>query len=235
MSDLAVVMGGMGQVGSALASVLSKKHSVIVTDAREPNKPNVKNIEFLHVCIPWQDGFVEKVKEESGHFGAKIVVVHSTVPVGTTRIIGENAVHSPVRGQHDSLEKSLTRFVKYVGGSRASVVKKHLEAVGVVCKKFAKPEDTELAKLLCLSRYLNDLAFYENAASICQKYGVDTKVILDWSRTYNQGYAGTKWVRPDLTFPDGVVGGHCVLQNSKVLFEQTQDEFTKRNLEVFNQ
>ena len=229
-----VVMGGLGQVGSALVRVLSKANKVYVLD--QGGRPDVGAVDFLHVAIPFSHDFTDFVRSEISYYSPRHVVVHSTVPVGTTRGLGLNAAHSPVRGQHNDLARALTRFVKYVGAADAGTLRavlRHLRGSGIKAEAMESPEATEMSKLLCLSRYLNDLAFQETAWQLCNKYGVTPKSIRDWTRTYNAGYKGTKWVRPDLDFPMGKVGGHCVRPVSEMLAKQANNSFLRRNMEVF--
>lgn len=228
-----IVMGGLGQVGSALVKILSRKFSVEVLDK---NRVPKNLCDFLHVSIPWGEEFMLAVQEAIEAYEPKWVIIHSTVPVGTTRKMGINVVHSPVRGQHDDLEGSLRRFVKYLGCQTREAereIKGHLKTAGFSVELMPSPESTELCKLLCLSRYLNDIAFYETAGKICQKYDVRKTLVNDWNKTYNFGYKGSKWVRPILDFPESMVGGHCVMPVSKILAEQTGDEWLKKNIALF--
>jgi len=75
--------------------------------------------------------YVERVKP-------KLVIIHSTVPPGTTRKVFERCgcrvVHSPVRSVHESLEHTkweLKPWTKYVGGAdveAAEAARKHLKS-----------------------------------------------------------------------------------------------------------
>jgi hypothetical protein len=232
-----IVMGGLGQVGSALAGILEDHRCrVYILDKKEDFRPPKGNVEFLHVTVPWHDKFVETVKRVKHEYQPKWIIVHSTVPVGTTRKIGYNAIHSPVRGQHDDLEHGLQRFMKYVAGVTEEGTKAaytHLKTAGIPAEKWTSPEETELNKLLCLSRYLNDLAFYETAFRISKKFKVSPARMIQWTYSYNDGYANSKYTRPEFTFPMGVVGGHCVMPVSKILANQTQDAWLRRNIKLF--
>lgn len=232
--DKCIVMGGRGQVGSALASVLGNVNEIHILDVDE--RPKVDGVDFLHVCIPWSEDFISNVVNAQVDYHPKVTIIHSTVPVGTTRKIGYKSVHSPVRGQHDDLKASLIRFTKYMGGDQSVVesAANHLRNSGIRVAVLGSSEETELAKLLCLSRYLNDLAWYENASRLCEEFGVDRKIVKDWTLSYNEGY-GEKYKRPDFDFPDGKVGGHCVIPVSEILFNQTKDGFTGRNLSMFKE
>ncbi len=227
-------MGGAGQVGGAIASIL-KGHGnrVEVLDIKvKPRFP----ADIMHVAIPYSKDFLKIVRAAVKRYKVKLVIVHSTVPIGTTRQLGPMSAHSPVRGQHDNLEWSLLRFIKYVAGTTkkaGDMAFSHLQSNGFPVFQWAKPEDTELMKQLCLSRYLNDLAFYETAYQVCVDKKVSPGLMLHWTDTYNDGYMNTKYMRPQFNFPRGVVGGHCVMPVSKMLYEGTNNKFLGRNIELF--
>jgi len=237
-----IVMGGLGQVGKAIADVIldSRRADVHILDKHPDfdSPPERLKYEFLHVTIPYTDYFLEAVRKAVRKYQPKYVIIHSTVPVGTTRRIGWYAAHSPVRGNHPNLMDGVLRFTKYIGAHdmRTRVdCAYHLKEIGLKVEVWEKAEDTELMKLLCLSRYLNDLAFYETAFKTCRKFGVAPIKMLQWTYTYNDGYRGTKYVRPELSFPGGKVGGHCVMPVSKMLAGQTGYVFFRKNLNVFDE
>src|SRR5207249_6374775 len=78
------VVLGLGEVGRPLLEVLKRAHRVEGVDlpARDISGP----VEFLHVCYPAEikefavitAGYVKRYRPE-------VVIIHSTVPVGTTR------------------------------------------------------------------------------------------------------------------------------------------------------
>lgn len=236
-----VVLGGMGDVGRALVTVLSSRNDVFVDDLFDKT-PDVEVIDFLHVCIPYSDNFINAVAEKAFHYKTKSVIIHSTVPIGKTRKVMElvspklkcSVFHAPVRGQHSDLEGGLRSFKMPVGGfGDPGAILSHLKSSGISCELWKKSEETELAKLLCLSRYLNTLAWYENASDICSKYGIDRQIVYKWTNSYNDGYYNTNYSRENLQFPNGNVGGTCVMPVSKMLQEITGDEFTLRNIKLF--
>lgn len=232
-----VVLGGLGVVGSALVKMLRKTGTVHVIDVCT-NTTKGSYYDFLHAAIPYSENFAKIVLNTAVNVNAKNIIVHSTVPVGVTRQIGPTAVHSPVRGQHSNILKGLKTFVKYIGAQNdksEKIAYKHLKQAGFLVEVMESPEATELSKLFCLSRYLNDLAFYETAMGICKWLHVDEKCIQRWTKTYNEGYMGTKYVRPDLDFPNGKVGGTCVMPVSRMLQEQTKDRWLLKNIDLFSQ
>ena len=233
MNDCAI-LGGAGAVGSAIAEALSGHYSVQILDVKQPQEPQPCGV--LHVALRWSDDFLATVLDCIHATKPSLVIVHSTVPVGTTRRLGENAVHSPVRGQHDLLGPSLYWFVKYVAGPQAAAAKAHLEEAGLRCDiADTRPETTELAKLLCLSRLLSDLAWYEFASQQCAALGVSRDFLHCWTRSYNSGYGDARFTRAELQFPDGAVGGHCVWQGSTLLdhpyIDHLQDIFPLMEVE----
>lgn len=235
-----LVMGGKGKVGSVIAKIAAQKFGCVhVLDKGQDTVPAVVPMDFLHVCIPYSKTFVKDVRKVAATYSAHYIIVHSTVPVGTTRLLGAHAAHSPVRGQHDNLAWGIKRFIKYVAGVTPRTGKEceaHLRGMGLGVIRWGKPEDTELMKLLCLSRYMNDLAFYEVAEALCRKAGVAPVKLLEWTWSYNDGYEampGMRYRRPELTFPKGVAGGTCVTPVSRMLYEQTRHPWLKRNLDIF--
>lgn len=235
-----IVMGGAGKIGSAIVDILEEKGYNV--DILEKNPlcekcpiPGIK-YKFLHVAIPYTDKFVSSVQAAILTYSPEYVVIHSTVPVGTTRKISKNAVHSPVRGQHTDLKGCIMKFVKYVAGvdkKAGFVVAQHLRELGLRVEQWAKPEETELNKLLCLTRFLNDLAMYEKAFQLSKKFAVSAARFMQWTDSYNDGYDGTVFVRPYLSFPMGKVNGTCALPVPEMLQKQAQDDWIMKNIALF--
>src|SRR3972149_73322 len=105
-----LILGHRGEVGSALLKlfVSSAKEKVMGVDFKSPETlSNIKeSFDVVHVCIPYGNDFISEVKRYSGK--AKLTIIHSTVPIGTSRSLG--AVHSPIRGVHPNLFTSLQVF-----------------------------------------------------------------------------------------------------------------------------
>jgi hypothetical protein len=104
---------------------------------------------------------------------------------------------------------------------------------GIDARMMGTPNDTETLKLLCLFRYMNDLAFYETAGTVLDSLKVNRNLLNVWTSAYNDGYKGTKFSRSILSFPNGKIGGSCVAQNSKLLYTLTNNEWIKKALELF--
>lgn len=166
-----------------------------------------------------------------------VVIIHSTVPVGTTEKIAKVhpfVVHSPVRGVHPNLYEGLKTFVKYVGGEHSGAVRlavEELQALGMPCQAVLKSRTTELLKLLDTTYYGVVIAFHEYAFRLCAKEGLKFDAVMaEANNSYNAGYMALgkpNVIRPILSAPSemskGKIGGHCVVQNARILAQQFGD------------
>jgi len=207
---------GYGEVGQAIAQCY--RYTPLIKDL---NRDEIKNqeLEVLHVCIPWSETFLEDVKK----IKTELVIIHSTVPVGTTELI-PNAVHSPVRGIHPFLFEGLKTFIKFVGTNDEELGRlavKHLEFGGMRCEPLKGTRTTELGKLLDTTYYGVCIEFHRYAKELCDEYGLNFEdVMTKFNQSYNEGYTflkKTNVIRPVLIPPQGEIGGHCIRQNAKLL------------------
>ncbi|MDO8577329.1 MAG: hypothetical protein Q7R55_00475 [Candidatus Wildermuthbacteria bacterium] len=210
---------GNGEVGQAISKFFK---SPKIKDLKR--KDDFTGIEVLHVSIPWSKNFVNIVRKEIHDYKPKLVIIHSTVIPGTTKKIGELAVHSPVRGKHPKLYQGVKTFVKYVGADSKKtglMAQKHLESAGMRTKLFMPSVTTELGKLLDTTYYGVCIAFHKEMKKLCDAWGVDFEAAMtDFNKTYNEGYAKlgmSHVVRPVLKAEEGPIGGHCVIPNAELL------------------
>lgn len=212
---------GAGEVGKSLANVLSPFYQVKLKDLF-----NEVDGEFrvIHLCFPYNGEFINQAKQCINQYKPELVINHSTVKVGTTRQLGNAAVHSPVNGRHPNLESGIKTFVKFIGGTSEFSVSKaqeFLNKAGIKTKIFSGPETTELAKILCTTHYGWDIVFMKEVARICKEYNLPfDEVYTEWTKAYNNGYQELKepqFTRPILKFMEGKIGGHCVVPNCDLL------------------
>lgn len=203
---------GSGEVGGAIAEVLALQHD---THIRDIVKVGPDHADVLHICFPWSESFIEHVREYVIEYGPSLVIVHSTVPVGTCEEL--EAVHSPVRGRHPFLADSIRTFVKFFGGPGAERAAAIFSACGVPTRTVADACVTEAGKLWELAQYGVNILVEKAIWSYCQDNGIDFDVVYgEFARTYNDGYKAMgdeQFVRPVLRHVPGPIGGHCVLQN----------------------
>lgn len=206
---------GAGEVGTAVHAVLSRTHETVLRDI----DPVDDTADVLDVCIPWQADFVDQVQRYADHHQADLVVVHSTVPVGTCDANGW--VHSPVRGRHPNLADGVATFRKHFGGARS------LEAVvdwidaDVPVLAHPRGADTEAGKLWELVQYGLQIRVEKAIHAWCEKHDVDPEIAYrGMAQSYNEGYEQLgehQFVRPVLDHVPGPIGGHCVVPMARLL------------------
>lgn len=206
---------GMGEVGKALAEVLDC-YSPAAADLGYAERGV---FEIMHICFPYSDGFKAEVANYALRYRAKHIVIHSTVPVGTSRAL--NAIHSPIRGIHPRLADGIRTFVKFLGGEDASRVADYFRRAGLRVMLFDAQETTELGKLLETESYRVNIEFAHRAKKLCREHNVSFhEAYTLQAQTYNDGYTKLghpEYVRPVLQAIDGPIGGHCVLNNKELL------------------
>ena len=226
---------GVGEVGSAIRKLVRTRHQIFVKDLDRDEIKNQK-INFLHVCIPYTSRFVSIVKANIKEINPQLVIIESTVAVGTVRKIFEKTkvpiAHSPLRGMHPNLLKGLRTFVKFIGPISPLIgkkVAKYYQDLGLKTKICHSPEETELAKLLDTTYYAWNIVFCKEVKKLCNQYKVDFKTVYTgFNQTYNQGYQklGKPFVaRPILKPVPGGFGGHCLYENAKILKSQLGKKF----------
>ena len=206
---------GAGQVGTAVATVLSRAHPTVLRDV----DPVDVEADVLDVCIPWQPGFVDIVAGYAIEHQARLVVVHSTVPAGTCDEQGW--VHSPIRGRHPDLEEGVATFVKHFGGAGAAEAALEWKEVGVPTAVHPRAAECEAGKLWELVQFGVQVRVEKAIHAWCDEHGLDPEVVYtSFAHTYNQGYeqlGASHFVRPVLRHVPGEIGGHCVVPMSYLL------------------
>ena len=210
---------GYGEIGSSLAKFYENPK---IKDLKRDD--GLIGVDILHVCIPFNDKFVEIIKKEIKAIKPKLTIIHSTIAPGTTKKIGGMVVHSPCRGVHPYLYEGLKTFVKYIGADNkeaGEMAKEHLESLGIKTKLVYPSKTSELAKLFCTTYYGLCISWHGEMAKICKKEKVNfDDVATELNKTYNEGYTKlgkTNVVRPVLLAPEKGIGGHCVIPNTKIL------------------
>lgn len=216
---------GFGEVGQAIAQFY---HNPRVKDLNRDD--GLEGCEILHICLPWNEKFIEIVKKEIKEIKPKLTIIHSTVAPGTTEKLSFSVkklsfiVHSPIRGVHPKLFEGIKAFVKYIGADNkkaGEMTKKHLAGLGIKTKVFYPSVITEVGKLLDTAYYGLIIAWHGEMKKICDKFGIDfEKAVTDFNQTYNEGYkklGKLNVIRPILYPPKGGITGHCVVLNAEIL------------------
>jgi len=240
-----VLVLGLGEVGRPLYDILieSGAFSVFALDS-DKNKmqeakanPPTGKMDVMHVCIPCysRKRFVSSVLEYIHRFNPEITIINSTVPPGTTEELSEKSglpvAHSPVRGVHKSREYmkwELRRWVKYVGGAdaeSAELAGRHFKNLGFKVKILRSSRETELAKLFETTYRAWMIVCFQEMHRISRRFNADFDQIADFLEDTHK----VRLDRP-LMFP-GVIGGHCLIPNVKLLLESYDSDLLRLILE----
>jgi len=219
---------GFGEVGQAIAKFYKNPK---IKDLNRDD--GLKGVEILHVCIPWNKDFVNIVKKQIKKIKPKLIIINSTVIPGTTKKIGGNIVHSPIRGIHPHLYDGIKAFVKYIGSDNRKIgnlAKKHFESLGIKTKVFCPSVTTEIGKLLDTSYYGLCIAWHGEMKKICDKAGIKfDEAVTDFNITYNEGYeklGKSNVIRPVLSPPGKGITGHCIIPNAEIINKYCKNKGT---------
>lgn len=220
MTEETLIIGN-GEVGTALFDILSKTyHPVYKRDVK--NIPIADKVLWLHICYPYSKDFIKITQGYIAQYNPLYTIIHSTVPVGTTRKIKDSNIwHSPIRGVHPNIAQGILTFEKYFGGEYNERVLNYFKNAGVKAIHASSPENTELAKILDTTYYGWNIVFCKEALRLCEKYGADFSMVYQaMNNSYNEGYQKLGMpnvVRPVLFPRLGKIGGHCVINNCGLL------------------
>ena len=237
------VLAGMGEIGKSIHQLLSEGTLTVGYDIRPKlmNKTKFQRYsnlptEMLHICIPVNSMFKDKVLELTNKFSPSCVVIHSTIPPYTTQEIQNDlripVIYSPTRGVHKRMLYDLKRYTKFFSIERnapkrkwaITTFSKLMKKCGVKTKKMSSLLTLELAKILVDTSYYGWLINY---AQLTNMIAIDHKINYDemWSFADEiHKYLGN---RPKM-FP-GFIGGHCVIQNLKLIDKEDLRQIDKIN------
>lgn len=207
---------GLGEVGSAIKKILGCDGY----DYMDAPPETRGEYDVVHICFPYSgEGFLALVEAYKKLYKAKLVIVHSTVPIGTCDLL--DAVHSPVRGIHPHLEEGIRTFPKFFGGRQATVAAGIFREKGIQTITTLEARETEALKLWDTTIYGWNILLQKAIKAHCDENGLDFDFVYKLAnKTYNQGYAAlghpefSKYILKD--FP-GPIGGHCVRENWELL------------------
>jgi len=239
-----VLIVGLGEIGHTLFALLNEQKGSFCVYGLDLDEGKMRQLDLsqsqipsqvdtLHVCLPCgsQDKFVDVVAGYVEEFKPKLVIVNSTVPPGTTMRVASKCIclvaHSPSRGVHINdahMIWEMKRWTKYVGGANAvaaEAAKAHFEKLGLKTKVLKSSTETELAKLFETTYRAWMIACFQEMHRISRTFGGDFDQTVDFLEdTHRQ-----RFDRP-VMFP-GVIGGHCMIPNTKLLLDVYDSEFLR--------
>ena len=234
------VILGMGEVGQTLFDLLEdRKFDCVGIDLdnskckKYSENQVIKNPEYLHVCLPGElTGFTDIVVNWINKIkNIQVVIIHSTVKPGTTKIIQEKLsipiLFSPVRGVHKRFLndiKKYTKFISFDGIEIDSKIKRDLENRFEKIDWMSTTKTAELAKILVDTTYYGWLINYAQITKmICEKENVNFEEMWKFADEIHENLGN----RPKM-FP-GIIGGHCVIPNLNLIEYENLDIIKKIN------
>lgn len=232
-NNIQIVITGLGEVGKPLYELISRHRETMGIDVGTP-LDGIREVEVLHICFPFQvKDFVGEVARYVEIFKPELVVINSTVAVGTTRAVavrtGVPTVNSPIRGKHARMLEELQKYTKFVGASdelAGQHAVRHFESVGLKTKLLTSPEATELAKLTETTYFGLMIAWAQELERYCDRSGANYEEIISF-------YDEIKFF-PRVKYFPGVIGGHCVMPNIEIL-RMFDDSMILRSIAASNQ
>jgi 3-hydroxyisobutyrate dehydrogenase-like beta-hydroxyacid dehydrogenase len=225
-----IVVIGLGEVGGPIYEILKKafpevygydSNLEICIDKLESIP---RNVEVVHIAYPFRklDEFVKSVVDYADDLEAKMVIIHSTVAPGTTRLIQSRTsaqiAYSPVRGRHPNLKEHLkfwTKWVSAVDGKALEFAKDHLEHAGFRVRVAPDPESLELAKLWETVYRAAMIACWQEVHRIARMFKADIGVVAEFISEVHEVLRDRPVYYPDF------IGGHCLIPNTRILHEIT--------------
>lgn len=211
---------GAGEVGKAIEQILLTGLKAL------GGRVYLRDIEggggkfdVMHICFPWTKDFEADVDTYYRLYQPTLLIIHSTVPVGTSRSLG--AVHSPIAGRHPTLRTDLMYFTKFFAGEGAEEAAAIFRQCGLTTRVLSDLADvTEAGKLWQTLQYGWAIAIQKEAYRDCAVRGLDPELVYRTFNTdYNLGNAalGRPYWLPILEDMPGPIGGHCVVPNLELL------------------
>jgi UDP-N-acetyl-D-mannosaminuronate dehydrogenase len=234
------VILGMGEVGQTLFDLLvDRKFDCVGIDLDDSKCKKysenevIKNPEYLHVCLPGElTGFTDIVLDWIDKIkNIQVVIIHSTVKPGTTKIIQEKLtipiLFSPVRGVHKRFLNDIKKYTKFISFDGIEIdpkIKTDLENRFEKIEWMSTTKTAELAKILVDTTYYGWLINYAQITKmICEKENVDFDEMWKFADEIHENLGN----RPKM-FP-GIIGGHCVIPNLDLVDYKNLDIIKKIN------
>lgn len=244
-----VGMLGYGEIGSAVSSFYTNswrkrvKYNLLIKDL-ERNQFS-STLDILNVCIPYTNNFVKIVEKNIKTYDPKMIIIHSTVKMGTTselkKIFPDKIiVHSPVKGVHPDLVKGIKVFTKFIGAdlffNDGIAVKEHFLDIGINNTRVVfRSRNTEVMKLFSTLTYGINIAIEKEVHKFCEDNKLDFETVYsEANKDYNRGYKKLQcpeYCKYELIHCPGEIYGHCVIPNAKLLDCDLSKFLLKKNEE----
>lgn len=236
-----VLVVGLGEVGRSLFELLKESRHFDaygvdfdkskIQDVGENRRGLPNKMDVIHICVPCydQNKFSDITFDYIETFNPELAIINSTVPPGTTKLVSKRCnclvAHSPIRGVHLNLEHmkwELQRWTKYIGGvnfKSAKAAREHFEKLGLKTRTLKSCSETELAKLLETTYRAWMIVCFQEMHRISRHFETNFDDVVDFIEDTHR----LRLDRP-IMFP-GMIGGHCLIPNAKLLLSIYDSEF----------
>jgi len=241
-----VIVIGLGEVGLPLYEIIkeSGEYEVFGFDmdktkmgmTHQGTLPN--KFDIVHICFPCVEmrKFCRHVSNYVKKYRPYLLIVNSTIPPQTTEWIMAFlrskkcaclVAFSPIFGTHkgkEYMKAEIRRWTKFVAGiddESSEVAKRHFDKVGLKTKILRKPVNAELMKIMSTTYYGWMIVFFQEFHRIARAYDADFEEIVECIGKIHE----RTLIRP-IFYPD-VIGGHCVMQNLRLLLSSHDSEFLR--------
>ncbi|HDD63879.1 MAG TPA: GDP-mannose dehydrogenase [Thermoprotei archaeon] len=218
---------GLGEVGRPIYEIALERgfevYGYDIDISKSVNKIDEipENLDALHIALPCKDreNFAKIVLSYINRFKPRLVIIHSTVAPGTTRLIQENSsntivAYSPVRGKHPYIKQHLMFWPKWIAltdESHIDEVRKHLEQLGFKVKVASNPESLELAKIWETVYRAAMIAIWHEIHRTALKFNASITDIAEFISEVHRVLGDRPILYPDF------IGGHCLIPNTILL------------------
>lgn len=212
---------GQGQIGSALYDVIKDHHESFI---RDMDYLDVQGLEVMHICFPDSVNFVDYVEDYIHTYRPKLTIIHSSIGIGKTRVLGKRIVYSPMRGRHPKLSTQMKVFPKYVSAydeRDAEIASSYLKTCGFNVVISKSPHTLELVKLLSNIHMGLECAWAQEVERIVEHFEGDHEIYKEWEKSYSEGYkqvGDDHLIRPLMDAKP--IGGHCIVECTDILSKQ---------------
>lgn len=229
--ELTHLVIGLGEVGAAIRDLFSAA-------GHDPARGEVVEGQYdvLHICFPYSEKFIDDVRRYEALHESKYTVIHSTVPVGTTKKLA--ALFSPIRGVHPKLKLGIMTFEKPVAGdaSKAWPMATEFKKYGIPAFPSDDSDSVEAGKLWDTTQYGIFIMLEKEIYAYCQKNKLNFDIVYTrFNKSYNDGYrtlGRPDVMRPYLSHKPGKVGGHCVIPNARMLESESARKLVSDNEKI---
>lgn len=231
------ILVGYGEIGKAVKEVFKNDIDIDVCDLKfMEHEYYDESYDLMFVAFPYDDDFVHNVGLYEHRFKPQGTIIFSTIQIGTIDKLSKfmDVVHSPVEGKHPDLADSIRFMTRWVGGIDSTTsleIMMFFANSGLDLRLVIDAKATEFLKLSSTSLYGVNIEFARYRKSVCDSLGIDYNLVKEFDKDYNELYKKLgleQYQRYILDPPKGIISGHCVVPNAKILDKLFPSELLKR-------